>query len=525
MVRFAILLTYILFFQSLYAQETIKVGIYNNAPKIFIDALGKPSGFFVDVLTEIAKDSHWKVDYVPCDWEECLAKLETGEIDIMPDVAYTKEREMLFDFGNEVVLSSWSIIYAKKNINIHSILDLNAKRVGVLKNSIQYSYLKEQAALFDINPIFIEVNNFKEALELNKANKVDVVVINNFYSDEYTKSSSIQKTNVFLNPVILKFAFSKKSPSHIRETTDSLLKTYKKNENSTFYKAKQKWLEVVEESTFPLWVNWAAGITALVFITLVSLVIFFRYLLSLKIKELKANEKILLMQSRNAAMGEMISMIAHQWKQPLAILSMIANNIKADMELGIFDAKTAEEYHQQLSNQIFYLSHTIDDFKDFFKPNKEKQLVEELHQVVENALNLLGNTFESNHIALYKEYGKVENLHIYTNELIQIIINLLKNSQEAFSQSDVENKYIIVRTYLKKNWVNIEVEDNAGGIKEEILEKIFEPYFTTKEKLNGTGLGLYMSKAIIENHFGGIIIITCKDNKSIFTIKFPINQN
>ncbi|MBV5279394.1 MAG: transporter substrate-binding domain-containing protein [Campylobacteraceae bacterium] len=522
MVRFVILLTYILFFQSLHAQETIKVGIYNNAPKIFIDALGKPSGFFVEIFNEIAKDAQWKVDYIPCDWEECLVKLEAGEIDIMPDVAYTKEREMLFDFANEVVLSSWSIIYAKKNMNIHSILDLNAKRVAILKNSIQYIYLKEQATLFDINPIFIEVNNFKEALELHQANKVDIVVINNFYSDEYIKSSSIQKTNVFLNPVMLKFAFNKKLPSHLLETTDSLLKVYKKNENSTFYKAKQRWLEPDKENIFPLWINWAVGITALVFMILLGLVAFFRYLLNLKIKELKANEKILLMQSRNAAMGEMISMIAHQWKQPLTILSMIANNIKADMELGIFDAKSAGEYHQQLSNQIFYLSHTIDDFKDFFKPNKEKQFVKELHQVIENALNLLGKTFENNHITIYKEYNKVENLNIYVNELIQIIINLLKNSQEAFSQSTVENKYIIIRTYLKKNWITIEVEDNAGGIKEEILEKIFEPYFTTKEKLNGTGLGLYMSKSIIENHFGGTINVTCKGKISLFTVKFPI---
>lgn len=107
-------LMFVFYFIPLHATEILKVGIYNNSPKIFINDNDKPSGFFVDLLGSIAEEEKWRLNFIPCEWEECLAKLEAGEIDIMPDVAQTKEREKRFDFGQEVVLSSWSMVYGHK---------------------------------------------------------------------------------------------------------------------------------------------------------------------------------------------------------------------------------------------------------------------------------------------------------------------------------------------------------------------------------------------------------------------------
>ena len=136
----------------------------------------------------------------------------------------------------------------------------------------------------------------------------------------------------------------------------------------------------------------------------------------------------------------------------------------------------------------------------------------------------MSKALERHHIAVVKEYSNVENLYIYANELMQVIINLMKNSKDAFADKDEIEKYIKIKTFQKDDSVYIEVEDNAGGIEEAILTKIFEPYFSTKDECNGTGLGLYMSKSIIENHFGGTISVTCVENRSIFTIKFPKEQ-
>jgi len=498
---------------------TLNVGIYNNAPKLFLDEQNQPSGFFVDLLDAIAKDTSWTINYVACDWEECLLKLEKGELDIMPDVAYSKEREKRFDFGHEVVLSSWSMVYGKKGNTISSILDLDKKRVAVLKNSIQFTFLKEQALLFDIKPRFIETEIFSDSIGLLQANKVDVAIINNFFD---TRGLAIERTNVFLNPVMLKFGFSKGLDPTIKQTCDTTLKQYKAEQNSPFYRAKTKWLEQQHaRETLPPWLGFALLIGCAILLLLIGLVGFFRYLLNIKIAELKENEKLLIAQSRHAAMGEMISMIAHQWKQPLTILSMLSNNIKADIELGIFAPQNALEYHEKISHQIIYLTQTIDDFRNFFKPQKQKQYLEDFNEVIKNALSLVAPSLENHHIEISLELGKIEQVWIHRNELMQVVLNLLKNAKDAFEQSTQTQKHIHIQTSLRDEFIFIEIEDNAGGIKEEIQGRIFEPYFTTKESLNGTGLGLYMSKAIIETHFNGTLFFTCTEGKTQFTIQFP----
>lgn len=497
----------------------LNVGIYNNAPKIFLDNHDKPSGFFVELLDAMAKDASWQLNYVACEWEECLSKLEKGELDIMPDIAYSKEREKRFNFGQEVVISSWSMVYSKKGNTILSILDLDKKRVAVLKNSIQFSFLKEQALLFDIRPRFIETETLSDSIGLLLANKVDAAIVNNFYN---TQNLAIERTNVFLNPVILKFGFSKKLDPAIKQTCDATLKRYKATQNSPFYLAKTKWLEQQQlNEVVPQWLIFALFIVAAIVLLLIGFVAFFKHLLNLKIAELKENEKLLITQSRHAAMGEMIGMIAHQWKQPLTILSMLSNNIKADVELGAFNPQNALVYYDKISHQITYLSQTIDDFRNFLKPKKQKHHLENFNDVIKNALNLIAPSLENQHIEVSLHFEKIENVWIHHNELMQVVLNLLKNAKDAFEQSDTLKQQIHIKTFLRDESIVIEIEDNAGGIKKEIQDRIFEPYFTTKETLNGTGLGLYMSKAIVETHFNGRLFFACHENKTKFTIQFP----
>lgn len=520
--KYVCFLLFVFFTTSLYATTSVTVGIYNNPPKIFLDADNKPSGFFIDIFNYIAQENHWTVTYIPCQWEECLTKLERGEIDIMPDVAYSKSREAYFDFNNEVVLSSWSVVYTQPNSAITSILDLDRQHVAVLKNSIQAETIKNDSMLFDIQPIFLEVTSYRRAFELLKQKQIDAAIVNNFYSD--TLASHFEKTNILLNPAVLKFAFTKKEHPLLIERIDEGLKAVKSDPQSIYYQAKSKWLETPSSSTLPSWFKWALGVTFFFCLTLIGLVVFFKHLLSLKVKELKKAEKLLLVQSRNAAMGEMISMIAHQWKQPLSVLSMIANNIKMDSERGVMKPEKFKNYYDQLSQQIFYLAHTIDDFRDYFKPNKPKEIVEDPNTIIDSTLALIGKTLENHGIEIFKEYGYLPSLHLYTNDLIQVLLNLLKNANEAFSMNPTPQKHITIRTYYRgeKNDVVIDVEDNAGGIPEDIKERIFEPYFTTKSDTSGTGLGLYMSKAIIENHFNGTLDVESKNGMTRFSITLPL---
>ena len=237
-------------------------------------------------------------------------------------------------------------------------------------------------------------------------------------------------------------------------------------------------------------------------------------------KALEGKEEIMISQSRHAAMGEMISMIAHQWRQPISVISMDANNILADIELETLENKTLSEDAQNILKQTQELSKTIDDFRDFFKPSK---LTEEMwpQDILKEALGVIGKSLENNNIEIVTEFQINKQINTYSRELMQVIINLLKNAKEVLSENKVENKKIYIKIVDKENKVCIKVCDNGGGVKEEIQNQIFNPYFTTKKSSSGTGLGLYMSKTIIEKHLNGTLIVKNEDAGACFEITVP----
>lgn len=235
----------------------------------------------------------------------------------------------------------------------------------------------------------------------------------------------------------------------------------------------------------------------------------------------KANEEMMIFQSRHAAMGEMISMIAHQWRQPVSTLSMIANNMVIDIALGEINPKNLEATADEILSQSVYLSQTIDDFTDFFKPSKTKESFLPSN-VLKDALNIIGKSIENNKIDLIIKNHSEHQVRGYPHELMQVYINLLKNAKEAFLTSNDQSKHITIDTYEENDRIITKISDNGRGIKPEIIEKIFSPYFTTKEEFNGTGLGLYMSKIIIENHLMGKIWVESEANNTCFLISLPI---
>lgn len=219
-------------------------------------------------------------------------------------------------------------------------------------------------------------------------------------------------------------------------------------------------------------------------------------------QELLDKEDIMIAQSRNAAMGEMISMIAHQWRQPISVIAMGANNVIADIELGLLKEQTLKTEVENIIMQTQELSKTIDDFRDFFKPNKHKEGVL-VPDMLLASLSIISKSFENNAIEIENIFDSTTTLSLYSRELEQVFINILNNAKEALQESKKENKKITNRIYETSESVIIEICDNGTGFNNEVLEKMFEPYFSTKSAKNGTGLGLYMSKAIIEKHLRG----------------------
>ncbi len=221
-----------------------------------------------------------------------------------------------------------------------------------------------------------------------------------------------------------------------------------------------------------------------------------------EVKKNREKDRLMLAQSRLAQMGEAINMIAHQWRQPLNTLSLLVQGASLKYGMGKFDAEAMKEFKYKCVDQISGMSETIDDFRSFFRPEKERQVFELAH-TVGRAVELVAPVYEKEQIRVTLDLQKGVYVNGFANELGQVLVNLLNNARDAMVEKAVSRREIIIRSVFDGGRVSLIVEDSAGGIDAEVLPKIFDPYFSTKSKKNGTGLGLYMSKIIVEEHMRG----------------------
>ena len=238
-----------------------------------------------------------------------------------------------------------------------------------------------------------------------------------------------------------------------------------------------------------------------------------------EIEKNRQKEQLLIHQSKMAGMGEMIGNIAHQWRQPLNALGLGIQKIKM---LYDADMLTEEKFNQSVkkSNMLIKkMSETIDDFRNFFKVDKEKQNFR-LEDAIDDTLELLDASLKVNNIeviVLHQDDGI--NVFGYKNELEQVLLNIVNNAKDALMENNIQNSKIEIKTLKLDDDVLVEISDNAGGIPEDIIDRIFDPYFTTKEQGKGTGVGLYMSRTIIETNMNGSLSASNSENGAIFSIK------
>ena len=233
-------------------------------------------------------------------------------------------------------------------------------------------------------------------------------------------------------------------------------------------------------------------------------------------------------QSKLAAMGEMIGAIAHQWRQPLNAIGLMIQDVRAAYTYGELDPEYIQSFEDRAMSQVNFMSKTIDDFRMFFKTDREKTVFSAMG-AVKAAIELISIQFGANGISieLKSNFDDGEtNVLGYPNELKQVVLNLLSNSKDAIydKRKHLGEKFdgFIWVSISKEDKLCINVSDNGTGISESVAGRIFEPYFTTKQPGEGTGIGLYMSKMIIKNSFNGDIAFKNSDAGAVFTIFIPI---
>jgi len=350
-------------------------------------------------------------------------------------------------------------------------------------------------------------------ISLVHANKKKTILPRLIKAAEEQKIISYEGTNCIDNDFINKVGFV------YPIKTTNLYIVISKNEKDIAYSIERKkkiWQDKLEDEL-------DENITLLLVISMLSILfsLAFSKILNILIKdyekEIKESNEAMFSQSRLAQAGELISMISHQWRQPISKIASITSNMRFQLMMeNKIPIERLDKELEEIEDYTEFLSETIDDFREFYKPKKDKEMVY-LIPLIEKSLSFLENSMVKKNISLIKEFDKDIKISLYQNELMQVVINIVQNAIE-FSK---DGNFIKIKTLLKAQEYIITISDEAGGIKEEHLSKIFDAHFSTKVNKESTnlGLGLYVSKVIIENHFNGKLEVESQNNGSTFTIR------
>lgn len=244
-------------------------------------------------------------------------------------------------------------------------------------------------------------------------------------------------------------------------------------------------------------------------------------------------EKIVQSQNKLTSMGEMLSNISHQWRQPLGVINAIAIGLEMNIELGKdVSLETVKENMKKICLQSKYLSDTIDDFRNFIRDDSSLLHQFNLKSMMKKVFSLVEDSYTNSFIEIIQNIEDM-NIEQSENELIQVIINILNNARDAFSDKLLKNKYLFIDTVDNGETCKVIIKDNAGGIPEDIIDKIFDPYFTTKFEDRGTGIGLYMSNEIMTKNYKGSISVENSEyvyndephKGAKFTLTLPVNKD
>jgi len=418
-------------------------------------------------------------------------------------------REELFEFGIlDYIIKDSNLMYSINEIVkiIKTISNVHKKKILVIDDS-KLICTQIKTILEPRNYIVDTVITSKSGMLQLREYKYDLLILDMELPDIHGLKvlEMIRKDKQFSTlPIIVLSGTS----------TPEVIRNVLKNGASDFLKKPFVFEEFILK--VDLWIDYFLKTQALEDKTL-ELQYLNNNLEKLVIQEVEKNskkDKILFQQNRNAQMGEMIAMIAHQWRQPLNAISAATTLMDQKIKTNKFDNDVAQMITSKIHTYVEHLSSTIDDFRNFFKPDKEKRFTD-FQKIYNKAINLVDASLEKSGIKINCNVVKVEEFESYENELIQVVLNLLKNAEDVFLDKDIENKFINITI----DGLNFYIEDNAHGVPEDIINKIFDPYFSTKKKKDGTGLGLYMSKTIIEEHCNGKLTVSNSDIGAVFKIE------
>jgi signal transduction histidine kinase len=517
----------------------VRVGVYDNAPKIFISESGKPAGIFVDIIEHIAGREKWTLRYVPGTWREGLDRAARGQIDLMPDVAYTADREMKYSFHKVPVLSSWDQVYGRKGSGIQSILDLGGKRIVVLEGSVQQVEFIRMVDRFGLHMTLIAAPDYREVFEIAARGEADAVVANNFYGKLHARKFGLEDTAVIFNPSALYFASRRGDHEQLLRVIDTHLMELKKDPQSVYYESLKRWTAEEVRFKLPAWIQ-ILGLVAGV-ILLMSLVgsVVLKRQVNARTRELQQvnqemEQRIIERTAELAAATEeaqaadriksaFLATMSHELRTPLNSIIGFTGIILRE-RVGPLN----EEQKKQLNmvrNSSQHLLALINDVLDISKIEAgQLQLAEEeidLRQAIDKVQQTTKPLADSKGLELGLEIApEVDTIRGDRRRVEQILLNLLSNAIKFTETGSVR-----VVCESDEHDVIIKVIDTGIGIRTEDQETVFESFRQIdsgiSRKYEGTGLGLSISKRLVELMGGKIWVTSVWGSGSTFGFSLP----
>ncbi|OQA35043.1 MAG: Autoinducer 2 sensor kinase/phosphatase LuxQ [Betaproteobacteria bacterium ADurb.Bin341] len=551
-------------FQSSFALASgrpVRVGVYDNAPKVFVDSRSRPAGFFIELIEEAARLDGWQLEFVVCEWNDCLKKLEAGSIDLMPDVAVSEERLKRFDFNAIPVAQSWSTLLYHPRLPVLTLNDLANKRIAILQSAVQEDVLAQMMASLNLSYQVVYVDSLAKGFESVQQGAAEAVVSNNFFAGRNASSYGLRLSPVIFNPASLQFAVAKGRHADLLTRIDRLLAQWRLDPDSVYYRALNRAMAAPQVEILGVaWKTVIAWSASLLFLLLggAALAIFsnrqLEQIISKRTAELQtaierherteaelerhrnhleqivASRTIELEEAKkaaeaaNLAKSGFLASMSHELRTPL-------NAILGFSQLMARDASIPPAQREQLeiiNRSGEHLLAMINDVLDLSKIESGKIAVSSeivnLRQVCTEVADLMRLRASERGLRLdfILDDGVPAHIRSDATKLRQVLLNLLGNAVKFTKEGDV----VLHVRMPKEGQLLIEVHDTGPGISQDLQQAIFEPFVQADNKGNsgGTGLGLAISRRIVEMMGGRIGMTTRVGQGSCFWLELPVEK-
>ena len=521
------------------AEPILRIGIYENAPKVFTDKHGQPAGFFVDIIQTIASSEGWELEYVYGSWSQGLERLEHGEIDLMPDVAYSSARARLFSFHQEAALSDWFQVYSAKGSDVKSLPDLNGKSVAVLERSVQKDAFEQLLREFGFQVEMEILPDYRSIFAMVQSGKADAAITNRFYGATHAQVFNLQDTGVIFHPTRLYFAAPQGSHGEILHILDTYLRQWKSDPDSIYYQSLRRWTSEQVELRLPDWTK-IVFLSGLIFVCLaVEGNIVLKRQVNTRTRQLQqANvEMEHRVEQRTAELAQALEKAEQADRVKSAFLATMSHELRTPLNsiigfTGIMLQGLAGPLNDEQNKQMHmvqssarHLLGLINDVLDISKIEAGQLELSfstfELRASIEKMLNLVQPLARDKELELRSECPvAVGTVCTDQHRLEQIILNLLTNAIKFTEQGHVE-----VLCAVAENGYVVKVCDTGIGIAAQDMPELFRPFHQLDSglarKREGTGLGLSICKRLVELMGGNIQVESQSGIGSTFSIWLP----